>query len=95
MRLACVPVRGCPGDGASYLAVRSTARYLGHVPRRSDHRGKRAHGVSDEDILHAYANPIRVFDLDEGFTMVIGANLAAITRSVSSTVSRQRSSSRR
>ena len=38
----------------------------------------RKHGVSDEDILHAYANPIRVFDLDEGFTMVIGANLAAI-----------------
>ncbi|MHB8188228.1 MAG: hypothetical protein ACYDDU_19605 [Dermatophilaceae bacterium] len=34
--------------------------------------------MSDEDILHAYANPIRVFDLDEGFTMVIGANLAAI-----------------
>ena len=33
--------------------------------------------VSDADILHAYANPIRVFDLDEGFTMVIGANLAA------------------
>jgi hypothetical protein len=26
------------------------------------------HGVSDEDIRHAYANPIRVFDLDEGFT---------------------------
>ena len=26
----------------------------------------------------AYADPIRVFDLDEGFTMVIGANLAAI-----------------
>jgi hypothetical protein len=38
----------------------------------------RKHGVSDEDILHAYANPIQVFDLDEGFTMVIGANLAAI-----------------
>jgi len=36
------------------------------------------HGVSDEDILHAYANPIRVFELDEGFTMVIGANRAAI-----------------
>jgi hypothetical protein len=31
----------------------------------------RKHCVSDEDILHAYANPIRVFDLDEGFTMVI------------------------
>lgn len=36
------------------------------------------HGVSDEDIWHAYAHPIRVFDLDDGFTMVIGANQAAI-----------------
>jgi hypothetical protein len=47
--------------------------------RRSSHRGSaRKHGVSDVDILHTYANPIRVFDLDEGFTMVIGASLAAI-----------------
>lgn len=38
----------------------------------------RKHGVSDEDMLHAYANPIRVFDLDQGLTMVIGANRAAI-----------------
>ncbi|MBA3420971.1 MAG: hypothetical protein H0U12_03625 [Thermoleophilaceae bacterium] len=38
----------------------------------------RKHGVSDEDIRHAYANPIRIFDLDEGFTMIIGANRAAI-----------------
>lgn len=38
----------------------------------------RKHGVSDEDILHAYANPIRVFELDDGLTMIIGANLAAI-----------------
>lgn len=38
----------------------------------------RKHGVNDEDILHAYANPIRVFELDEGFTMIIGANQAAI-----------------
>lgn len=38
----------------------------------------RKHGVSDEDMLHAYANPIRVFDLDEGFTMIIGANHAAV-----------------
>ncbi len=38
----------------------------------------RKHGVSDDDILQAYANPIRVFDLDEGFTMIIGANRAAI-----------------
>jgi len=38
----------------------------------------RKHGVSDEDILRAYANPTRIFDLDEGFTMIIGANQAAI-----------------
>jgi hypothetical protein len=38
----------------------------------------RKHGVSDEDIRHAYANPIRIFDLDDGFTMIIGANRAAI-----------------
>lgn len=38
----------------------------------------RKHGVSDEDMLQAYANPFRVFDLDEGFTMLIGANSAAI-----------------
>lgn len=36
------------------------------------------HGVSDEDIWHVYTHPIRVFELDEGFTMVIGANPAAI-----------------
>lgn len=38
----------------------------------------RKHGASDNDILHAYRNPIRVFELDDGFTMVIGANQAAI-----------------
>jgi len=38
----------------------------------------RKHGVSDEDIVHAHAHPIRVFELDDGFTMVIGANRAAI-----------------
>ena len=38
----------------------------------------RKHGVSDEDMLHAYRNPIRVFELDDGFTLVIGANQAAV-----------------
>lgn len=38
----------------------------------------RKHGVSDEDMLQAYANPFLVFELDEGFTMLIGANQAAI-----------------
>ena len=38
----------------------------------------RKHGVSDEDMLHAYRNPIRIFELDDGFTMFIGANRTAI-----------------
>jgi len=36
------------------------------------------HGVSDQDIRHAYARPLRVFALEEGLTMVVDANQAAI-----------------
>jgi hypothetical protein len=32
----------------------------------------RKHGVHDDDILHAYCHPTRVFDLDD-LTMLIGA----------------------
>ncbi len=35
------------------------------------------HGLGREEILHAYRNPIRVWDLGEGFTMMIRANNAA------------------
>ena len=36
----------------------------------------RKHGVEDDDMLHAYRNPIRVFDLDD-LTMLIGPDQAA------------------
>ena len=36
----------------------------------------RKHQVSDDDMLHAYRNPIRVFDLDE-LVMLIGPDTAA------------------
>jgi hypothetical protein len=36
----------------------------------------RKHGISDEDMLHAYRNPIRVFDLDD-LTMLIGPDTTA------------------
>jgi hypothetical protein len=36
------------------------------------------HGVSEEDVLHAHRNPIRVWDLGDGFTMMIGPNQAAV-----------------
>ncbi|CAL8974560.1 hypothetical protein CELL_01819 [Cellulomonas sp. T2.31MG-18] len=37
----------------------------------------RKHGIGDSDIVHAYRNPIRVWDLGDGFTMMIGATAAA------------------
>jgi len=33
----------------------------------------RKHGISDDDMLHAYRNPVRVFALDD-LTMLIGAD---------------------
>ena len=38
----------------------------------------RRHGVADEDILHAYGNPIRTIDLpDDDLIMLIGPDHAA------------------
>ncbi len=42
----------------------------------------RKHGVGDEDIRHSYEHPIRVFELDDGFTMIIGANQAGIIHEI-------------
>lgn len=36
------------------------------------------HGLAEVEILHAYRNPIRAWDLGDGFTMLIGANQALI-----------------
>lgn len=36
------------------------------------------HGLSEDDIVHAYRNPVRVWDLGDGFTMIVGPNRAAI-----------------
>ncbi len=34
------------------------------------------HGVNDDTILHAFNNPVRVEDLDEGLVMLIGPDRA-------------------
>ncbi len=36
----------------------------------------RRHGVDDDDILHAYRHPIRIFEFDD-LTMIIGPDPAA------------------
>jgi hypothetical protein len=62
-----------PSDNAACLAFALRTRAELIIAESA-----RKHGVSDEDIRHAYAHPIRVFGLDEGRTMIIGANQAAI-----------------
>jgi len=37
----------------------------------------RRHGITDDDMLHAYRNPIRVFELDDDLTMLIGPDRSA------------------
>lgn len=34
----------------------------------------RKHGIADDDMLHAYRNPTRVFDLDD-LIMLVGAGM--------------------
>lgn len=36
----------------------------------------RKHSVHDDDMTHAFNNPIRVDDLDDGFTIFIGPSSA-------------------
>lgn len=49
----------------------------------------RKHGVTEEDMLHVYRNPIRVFELEEGFIMIIGASSSAIMFEVGIVQARQ------
>ncbi|MBS1848987.1 MAG: hypothetical protein JST73_11990 [Actinobacteria bacterium] len=37
----------------------------------------RKHEVSDADMLHAFDHPIRVFELDEGLTLIVGPSSSA------------------
>jgi hypothetical protein len=37
----------------------------------------RKHGIPDADMIHAFNHPIVVEDLDDGFTMLVGADPAA------------------
>jgi len=39
-------------------------------------RSAHGHNVADEDMLHAFAHPVRVFYGEEGFTMLVGPDRA-------------------
>jgi hypothetical protein len=54
----------------------------------------RKHGIHDEDMIHAYRNAIRSFDLDEGLIMrSVPADPGTYLRSVSSAATPPPSSS--
>lgn len=36
------------------------------------------HGLDESEILHAYRNPVRIWDLGDGLTMIVGPNQSAI-----------------
>ncbi len=41
-------------------------------------RSSLKHGLTENEILHAYRNPLRAWDLGDGFTMIVGPNHAAL-----------------
>ena len=63
---------------AGTLTTGRFASYLGDVDDPIIARSALKHGLGEEEILHAYRNPIRSWDLGDGFIMLIGANAAAI-----------------
>ena len=36
------------------------------------------HGIDEAAILHAYRNPVRIWDLGDGFTMLVGPDETAV-----------------
>lgn len=38
----------------------------------------RGHGVNDDDMLHALRNHVRLYAMDEGFTMAVGPAANAV-----------------
>lgn len=34
----------------------------------------RKHGIEDEDMLHAFRNPVEAWQIDEGMVMLVGAD---------------------
>ena len=58
------------GDIASYLGVCCCEPIITPSAYK--------HGLSREDVLHASRNPLRIWDLGDGFTMMIGPNRAAL-----------------
>lgn len=62
----------------SLLPTLAIASYLGFVDDPLIAPSALKHGLDEDEILHAYRHPTRVWDLGDGFTMIVGPNRAAI-----------------
>ena len=60
------------------------ASYLGSMEDPVIASSALKHGLGESEILHAYRNPVRIWDLGEGFTMVVGPSQSAIFLEVGS-----------
>jgi hypothetical protein len=68
-----------PVGGAGGPPHRGLASQRGNVVRGSILAPSALkHGLSEEEIPHANRNPVRVWDLGDGLTMIVGSNQAAI-----------------
>ena len=54
------------------------ASYLGSMEDPVIAPSALKHGLGEHEILHAYRNPVRIWDLGDGFTMIVGPNQSAI-----------------
>ena len=54
------------------------ASYLGSMEDPVIASSALKHGLGESEILHAYRNPVRIWDLGDGFTMIVGPNQSAI-----------------
>ena len=70
------PTSVTPGPRPS--TTQHIASYLGSVDDPIIARSALKHGLSEADILHPYHHPIRAWDMGDGFTMLLGANQAAL-----------------
>ncbi len=70
------PPAGTPGPHPS--TTQRITSYLRSVDDPIIARSALKHGLSEADILHAYHHPIRAWDMGDGFTMLLGANHAAL-----------------
>lgn len=70
------PPADTPGPHRS--TTQRIASYLGSVDDPIIARSALKHGLGEADILHAYHHPIRAWDMGDGFTMLLGANRAAL-----------------